>query len=183
MKKSITIKNKEINYTIRRSRKSKRLSLSVSCSGVSVSAPYFLPEIFINKFITQKVDWILEKILLFEKRKKENKEVFGDKSYYKYKERARAFVNKKLKSYKKDFEFNRVSIKQQKTRWGSCSSGNNLNFNYKILFLPENIADYIIVHELCHLKELNHSKRFWALVGKYIPDYTELRRELRKYNL
>lgn len=183
MKKKIIINNKQINYTLKRSRTTKRLRLSVSCSGLQVSAPYLTPEFFINNFIKQKIDWILEKILFFETKKQETKEIFADKSYYKYKERARAFVNQKLKAYKNDFDFNRVSIKQQKTRWGSCSSGNNLNFNYKILFLPEKLADYIIVHELCHLKELNHSSKFWNLVGKYIPDYKERRRELKKYSL
>jgi len=78
------------------------------------------------------------------------------------------------------FKFSGISIRDQKTRWGSCSSRGNLNFNYKIIFLPEKISDYIIFHELCHLKEFNHSKKFWDLVAREITDYKIIRRELRQ---
>jgi predicted metal-dependent hydrolase len=78
-----------------------------------------------------------------------------------------------------NFQFKNITIKNQKTRWGSCSRKGNLNFNYKIALLPENISDYIIVHELCHLKEFNHSKRFWDLVAETIPDYLILRKKLK----
>jgi len=71
------------------------------------------------------------------------------------------------------FKFNQIVIKNQKTRWGSCSKKGNLNYNYKIALLPEKLADYIIVHELCHLKEFNHSQKFWNLVEKGMPDYRE----------
>ena len=82
-----------------------------------------------------------------------------------------------------NFSFNKILIKNQKTRWGSCSNKGNLNFNYKILFLPEALRDYIIVHELCHLKEFNHSKNFWKLISRAIPDYSEIKNELRKNGL
>ena len=78
------------------------------------------------------------------------------------------------------FEINRIAIKNTSTRWGSCSSMGNLNFNYKIIYLRPALADYLIVHELCHLGELNHSKRFWALVQKTIPDYVNINKELRR---
>ena len=79
-----------------------------------------------------------------------------------------------------NFKINRIVIKNQSSRWGSCSSKANINFNYKIIYLRPALADYLIVHELCHLGELNHSKRFWALVSKTIPDYIELNKELRR---
>ncbi len=69
------------------------------------------------------------------------------------------------------FHYNKINVKNQKTRWGSCSKKRNLNFNYKILFLPEKARDYIIVHELCHLRELNHSRNFWGLVAKIFPEW------------
>ena len=78
-----------------------------------------------------------------------------------------------------NFTYNTVRIKTSKTRWGSCSTQKNLNFNYKIALLPERIVDYIVVHELCHLEQMNHSPKFWALVAKTIPDYSKRRAELR----
>jgi len=99
----------------------------------------------------------------------------------KKREQARRFVLQKLKYFNQfyNFKISRVSIKNQSTRWGSCSSLGNLNFNYKIIYIRPALADYLIVHELCHLGELNHSKRFWALVKQAIPNYKKLNRELR----
>lgn len=78
------------------------------------------------------------------------------------------------------FTYRRVTIKNTVSRWGSCSKQGNLNFNYRIATLPSDISDYIIVHELCHLGEFNHSKNFWNLVEKTIPNYQELRNRLKK---
>jgi len=104
--------------------------------------------------------------------------------YIKNKETAREIVKQKLNDFNNiyGFTYNRVSIKNQRTKWGSCSSKGNLNFNYKIVFLPEHLANYLIVHELCHLKELSHSKSFWLLVEKTIPDYKILKKELKAYS-
>ena len=77
------------------------------------------------------------------------------------------------------FTFNRITIRSQETRWGSCSKKGNLNFNYRIALLPPRVADYIIVHELCHLKEFNHSWDFWKQVEDILPDYADTRRELK----
>jgi len=87
-------------------------------------------------------------------------------------------VNKFNKVY--GFKFNKIAIKNQKTRWGSCSKKGNLNYNYKIVLLPEKSADYIIVHELCHLKEFNHSRKFWNLVERALPDYKERIEKIKK---
>ena len=75
----------------------------------------------------------------------------------------------------------RVSVRDQRSRWGSCSSAGNLNFNYKLAVVPEHIADYVIVHELCHCKEFNHSPRFWKLVEQTIPNHKEIRKQLRSF--
>ncbi len=76
-------------------------------------------------------------------------------------------------------DYNRIAIRCQKTRWGSCSSKGNLNFNCLLMLCPEDVRDYVIVHELCHLKQMNHSPQFWAEVGRVIPDYKEQRKWLR----
>ena len=76
------------------------------------------------------------------------------------------------------FEFNRVTIREQKSRWGSCSSKKNLSFNSKLLYFNHRIIDYELIHELCHLKEMNHSKRFWNLVNEIMPDYKVHKRAL-----
>jgi predicted metal-dependent hydrolase len=82
-------------------------------------------------------------------------------------------------SDKYHFQINKVSIRGQKTRWGSCSGNRNLSFNFKLMQFKKEIIDYVILHELCHLKEMNHSKKFWANVEKYCHDYKLLRKELK----
>jgi predicted metal-dependent hydrolase len=100
----------------------------------------------------------------------------------KKREQARTLVENRLSYFNKfyNFKINRIAIKNTSTRWGSCSSKGNLNFNYKIIYLRKELADYLIVHELCHLGEFNHSKRFVALVKKTIPDYVNINKELRR---
>lgn len=79
------------------------------------------------------------------------------------------------------FDYNGVTIKGQKTRWGSCSSKGNLNFNWRLMMAPSAAIDYVVIHELCHLRELNHSKRFWGLVGQYCPNYVYWERWLKEH--
>ncbi|HNW44266.1 MAG TPA: M48 family metallopeptidase [Elusimicrobiales bacterium] len=78
-----------------------------------------------------------------------------------------------------DLEYNRVSIKDQRTVWGSCSVKKNLNFYWRLAAAPVEILDYLVIHELCHLREMNHSKRFWDLVRRACPDYPARRKWLR----
>ena len=104
------------------------------------------------------------------------------KQYMRVRSHARAFVHERLAYFNAHYRLRigKVFIKNHKSRWGSCSERGNLNFNYKLLYLPPLIADYIIVHELCHLAEFNHSRRFWALVERTIPEHRALKRELRR---
>ncbi len=78
------------------------------------------------------------------------------------------------------FKYNKILIKELRTKWGSCSSLKNLNFNWRIIFAPKNVLKYLVVHEICHLKEMNHSDKFWNLVEKIDPNYKESRLWLKK---
>ncbi len=81
-----------------------------------------------------------------------------------------------------NFQVGKISIRSQQTRWGSCSSKGNLSFNYNLLRFRKEVVDYVVIHELCHVKEMNHSEKFWNLVEKYCPDYKKLRKELKKHS-
>ncbi len=103
------------------------------------------------------------------------------KHYLENKEQARKLVLSRLDYYNQHykFEWKRVAIRNQRRCWGSCSSLKNLNFNYKLILLPPHLRDYIVVHEMCHLKELNHGASFWNLVGETVPDYKRCVAELK----
>ena len=99
-------------------------------------------------------------------------------------QQARSIIPSKVlyHSDKIGVRFARVSIRDQKTRWGSCSHLGNLNFNWRLIMAPEPVLDYVIIHELCHLKCMSHSKSFWNVVAKYCPDWKEKRRWLHKHS-
>ncbi|MEA2065124.1 MAG: YgjP-like metallopeptidase domain-containing protein [Patescibacteria group bacterium] len=184
MTRQINLQNKKIEYILKTSRRAKRMRLAVYCdSSFVVTKPIGLSESIVEKFITQKADWILSKLKYFKKFKNSQiKTKDSRENYLKYKNAAFELVNTKIVQLNKiyNFRFNRISIRNQKTRWGSCSMKGNMNFNYKILFLSEYIANYIVAHELCHLEEFNHSRKFWNLVAKTIPNYLDIKRELKR---
>ena len=107
------------------------------------------------------------------------------KLYHANKESARALVHERVRHFNQHYStkhgiaHGRITIRNQKSRWGSCSKKGNLNFNYKLVFLPEELRDYVIVHELCHVKEFNHGKGFWDLVAEVVPNHREMRKKLR----
>ena len=98
------------------------------------------------------------------------------------KHKAKIYLPGRIKelSEQTSFSYNKITIRSQKTRWGSCSTSGKLSFNYRLMRFRKEIIDYVIIHELCHLKEMNHSKRFWKFVGKFCHDYRKLKTELRK---
>lgn len=183
IKKKITLKSEKIEYTLRKHKQAKRLKLAVYCDGnCVVTMPWRMGEFSAEQFIKANAEWILEKMKTMKKiGRKSIFSRYSDQEYLKLKEYARKFVTKRLEKYAQiyGFEYKGVAIRNQKTRWGSCSSKGNLNFNYKIVLLPPRHADYIIVHELCHLKEFNHGKRFWNLVSETFPDYEKIVAQLR----
>ena len=103
------------------------------------------------------------------------------KHYLEHKELARELALARLEHFNQHYSFSwkRVAIRNQRTCWGSCTSLKNLNFNYKIIFLPPHLQDYLIVHEMCHLAELNHGPNFWNKVSEMLPEYKKNMKELR----
>lgn len=181
--KKITLRSEKIEYTVRKHRTAKRLKLAIYCDGnCVVTVPWRMGILSADEFIKKNAEWVLEKMKAMKKIGRNSLFARHDhEEYLKLKEHAREMVAKRLEKYNAiyGFKYSGVAIRNQKTRWGSCSSKGNLNFNYKILLLPQRHADYIIVHELCHLKEFNHSRRFWNLVGQTIPEYEKIVEQLR----
>ena len=183
MRYKLRLKNQEIEFTLRQSRLAKRLRLTIYEDGrIAVSAPKYASIRKIESFMISKADWILERLATAASNpptlrllKHSPKEIIA------LKKQAKKLVDSRItelnKKYK--FTFGRISIRNQKSRWGSCSKKGNLNFNYRIALLPAEQADYIIVHELCHLKEFNHSKNFWELVVVAAPEYKRIKKELQ----
>lgn len=106
----------------------------------------------------------------------------AEKHFQAHKELARGVIHERLEHWNQfyNFSYNRVAVKSQRRCWGSCSEKGNLNFNYKIILLPETLMDYVIVHELCHLAELNHSPSFWNTMAKAMPEYKTHRQHLQR---
>jgi len=182
VKKQIELNKKKIEYALKISKRARRLRLAIYCDGsFVVTAPRNVSENIIEQVIIKKSQWIIGKLEYFRKFPGDRVVISSKKDYAEHKDRALALARERVGYFNKvyGFKFNKIAIKNQKTRWGSCSRKGNLNFNYKIALLPERLADYIIVHELCHLKEFNHSPNFWNLVAEVEPDYLEIRKQLK----
>lgn len=185
MEKQIRIDNTRLKYTLKTSQRATNLRLTINSNGcLVVTKPEYLSDQIAENFIIQKSAWVFKKIEYVKQFSSQGTK-HVQASYADHKDKALKFINDKLKHFNGlyGFKYHKISVRNQKTRWGSCSAKGNLNFNYKILFLPEKLADYIIVHELCHLEEMNHSPKFWNLVANEIPDYLSRRKELRKSSL
>lgn len=178
MKKFLNIHDKQLGYTLKFSAKASKISLAVYSTGeFVVTAPKKVNEDLVELFLLNNSNWIQKKLNLVSSREKVNHDSFKDSKI-----KALNFVISRLEYFSSiyNFKYNRVTVRDQKTRWGSCSKNKNLSFNYKLLFIPRDLADYVIVHELCHLHEMNHSYKFWALVAKVVPDYLSKRKALKR---
>lgn len=184
MEKSFTKNNTVFLYTLKTIKGIRGIRIAVHADGaVVVTKSKYIREVEVEKLMERKVDWIIEKIELMKSKPKKLSAHYSLKDFKENKIKAHDFVLERIAYLNKfyNFKINSISIKNQKTRWGSCSGRGNLSFNYKIIFLPTNLADYIIIHELCHLKEMNHSVRFWSLVAEQIPDHKIRGKEIHLY--
>ena len=171
---------------IRSGRKTMALQIDPDAK-VIVRVPYGLSDQEIERFVESHEKWInthveqmtRKMVQSFENRPevltREELEKLADQAVEYIGERALYFARKMKVRYSK------ITIRNQKTRWGSCSSRGNLNFNCLLMLAPKEVTDYIIVHELCHLKEMNHSEKFWKEVENVLPDYKERREWLKEH--
>ena len=174
------------SYKVKNSTRAKRLTITVRSDGSCVvTKPVRMSLASANNYVQGKLHWIVEKIKILVQRKKHRKTKTLSGEYRSFKKTAYELASSRLDFFNQyyGFTWHNIVIRNQKTRWGSCSSQGNLNFNYKIALLPSHLADYIVVHELCHLSQFNHSKQFWNLVAETVPDYKQCKKELKQYGL
>ncbi|MBQ7065937.1 MAG: M48 family metallopeptidase [Lachnospiraceae bacterium] len=164
---------------------SKRKTIGIHITGeqnIKVKAPYFTSEKMIVKVLFEKKSWIEKTLLKLESQKEYHIKDFSEAEIKQYRKKAKEILFKKVELYGNymGVTYNHIAIKDQKTCWGSCSKQGNLNFNWRLILMPEEILDYVVVHELAHLKQLNHSPAFWSLVESVIPDYKARRKWLKE---
>lgn len=132
-----------------------------------------------RRFVESKADWIQ---LQLSKLPAQDTVKYTAREIEQLREQARSMIVAQVKYYAPmiGVTYNQIAIRTQHTRWGSCSSKGNLNFNCLLALVPPEVLDYVVVHELCHRKELNHSARFWCEVERILPDYKERRKWLKE---
>jgi len=186
MHHTIALEDRVVHYTLRTSSRARRMQLTMHAGGHLIATiPTRFDPLHVEPFMKMHSRWIMKALTRLERVPPRTQLPSGKREYKKAKIQARDFVKNRLAHFNQWYgaKIGNISIRDQKSRWGSCSRKGNLNFNFKIIHLPAHLSDYIIVHELCHILEMNHSKRFWALVAKTMPHHVSLRRALRAYSL
>lgn len=167
----------EIIYSSR-----KTLAIQITPDGsVKVRAPKRCPKSTIECFLNEKESWILKHVNKAMQNPPVMKNLLSVQERNRYIKIARDIFTQKTAYYASilNVTYGRIPIREQKTRWGSCSSEGNLNFNWRLIFAPEEVLDYIVVHELAHRREMNHSQAFYAIVKSILPDYKKSQKWLR----
>lgn len=168
------------------------VSIQVGEEGtVTIRAPKYIMSSQLDSIVHSKKSWIIQKYqeaiernILFPEPQLTNEQLQQLKSLEKrYRQAAKDYIPKRVAYYHQFIagNYQTVVIRDQKTRWGSCSSRGTLSFNYRLMLAPPAVLDYVIVHELCHLTHMNHSKTFWDAVETILPDYKVHREWLKKH--
>ncbi|MCI8326771.1 MAG: M48 family metallopeptidase [Lachnospiraceae bacterium] len=164
-------------YQLQRSNR-KSIVIKIKEDGtVLIKAPNFVSEKEIDRIVQKRADWIAKC-----KERQNNKRTFTEQEISEYRKRARLRFTETVRNYESQLgvSVNKIYVKDQKTRWGSCSNKGNINLNWRLILAPQEVMEYVIIHELCHLKEMNHSKNFWKLVEDACPDYRERKQWLKE---
>ena len=155
--------------------KRKTLSIEVKMDEVLVRAPQRMTNQQIRVFLEQKREWIdkHQKILQSQAEMVKREPLYTEEDIKEFANKAMQIIPKKVKHYAQmvGVDYGRITIRNQRTRWGSCSSKGNLNFNCLLVLFPDEVIDYVVVHELAHIKYKNHQKEFYDFVKLYMPDY------------
>ena len=162
------------------------ISLEITSSGeVLVRAPRFMPEPEIRAFVESKSSWLAKHLQKKEQDIEALQEegAFTEQEMERLRKLAKKVIPEKVAYYARlmGVSYGRISIRMQKTRWGSCNREGNLNFNCLLMMAPPEALDYVVIHELSHRMEMNHSARFWAQVEKAMPDYRVPRKWLKEH--
>lgn len=168
--------------------KSKRKSLAIEVKNdlrVVVRTPIFVSDREIQEFIDEKSAWIEKTIEKIKVRNEQEKSMprFTAEEIHTLADKALEIIPRRLDYYAKvmDVSYGKITIRNQVSRWGSCSAKGNLNFNCLLMLCPIEVLDYVIIHELCHIKEMNHSKRFWSLIERFCPEYKQHKAWLKEH--
>ena len=162
------------DYTLVRSkRKSVAIQVDSDCN-ITVRAPLRISQKEIDRILIEKKEW-LEKTIVSQREKKKNAKVYSDDEIKLLRKKAKEIIPLKVKYYAEIMQVNPVSVKinSAKKRYGSCSGTNNLNFSLYLMDKDERFIDYVVVHELAHIKHHNHSKDFYKFIEEFMPDYKE----------
>lgn len=174
--------DRALDYTFIRSRR-KTIGIIIKPDGsIVLRAPLRCSRKQAEEFLFEKREWILAtQKRIIEKRMTVQADPFTKEELAEIRKRAHEILPPMVEriSGEMGVDYGRISIRAQRTRWGSCSAKGNLNFNCLLVLLPENVMRYVVVHELCHRLELNHSKRFWAEVARYQPAFLSDRKQLK----
>ncbi|OGG11653.1 hypothetical protein A2Z00_01560 [Candidatus Gottesmanbacteria bacterium RBG_13_45_10] len=184
MKREIVLGDTKVFYTIRASRRARHLRMTIGLDeGLVVTIAHPWQERFVEGFLRQKSSWILKHINRMKKMQDKTVLPHSKIDYEANKAKFLKFITSRVQFFNSLYhhEYRNISIRNQTSLWGSCTREGNLQFNYKLTHLPEKTVDYIVVHELCHLRQHNHSQRFWDLVAKTIPDHKKIRKSLHNY--
>lgn len=160
----------------------KTIAIQIKEDGrVVVRTPYSMSRVKAEQFIEERREWILKNQKAL-KEKQDQKMVITQEMRKAGVEKAMEIFPKRVEYYARlmGISYGRITIREQKTRWGSCSGRGNLNFNWKLTLMPPEILDYVVVHELAHRKEMNHSRDFWKIVEQVLPDYQKRRKRLKE---